>query len=516
VAAVAADFETQLKLAIQQRSKFIGPRLREFPDALDRMIELGTFHLGSQPEDHIPAARNRQLIADVRSWMSQVDGGRGTAAFTDGTTLFNVNSVLKSRSLPHPELLYDLATFVEGAVLFDRIFHLGNPRIEDDVVYGINEALGGDPLVVSLKIDWETHDPYWAQSSSLRVFLTGLWGEVAAYFTELQKTTETDASREAANQIRASWETLLGVPLPDNASLFAYLDRHFDTPVDSLAAQSIDVLRPEPRTFGYRSTGQDARAAYLLANESNQRSCFNLRLADELGLPYLQAWARLPYRRFYEARALRAQSFLATADFLEHEYRKRAESFMNSRVTMQLPFFLSAVLSRISRLDEFFEELAHIRQKAANLRTRRAELDHQVNEGNKHEIDKLKAAMAGETRELTNIYGKIGIASVASGVVAFGAARLGLGGMESLALPAFLFYEAAKGVAHFGVDEAITKASERIFKPEFSVVTDIADAADALTNALPKVGRLWQVKDDGLAEFGARFRRLAELRVGAA
>jgi hypothetical protein len=86
--------------------------------------------------------------------------------------------------------------------------------------------------------------------------------------------------------------------------------------------------------------------------------------------------------------------------------------------------------------------------------------------------------------------------------------------VESLALPAFLLYEAAKGVTHFHVDEVITKAAERILKPEFSVVTDITDAADALTNALPKVGRLWQVEDDKLAEFGSRFRRLADLRPG--
>ena len=434
---MAADFEIQLKLAIQERSQFIGPRLLKFPDALDRVTELGTFHLGYQPEDHVPAVRNSQLIADVRSWMSQVDGGRGTAAFTDGTTLFNVNTVLSSRSLAHPELLYDLATFVEGVVLFDRIFHLGNPRIEDDVVYRINEALGGDPLVVSLKIDWKNHDPYWAQSSPLRVFLTGLWREVATYFTELQKTTATDVSGEAANQIRASWETLLGVSLPDNASLFAYLDSHFDSPVDDLAVQAVDVLRPEPRTFGYQSPRQDARTAYLLANESNQRSRFNLRLADELGLPYLQAWARLPYRHFYEDRAFRAQNFLATANFLEHEYRRRAESFMHSRFTMQLPFFLSAVLSRISSLDEFFEELGHIRHKTGNLRRRRAELDRQLHEGNKHEIDKLKAAIADEARRVTSVYEKIAIAGFASSIVAIGAAQLGLGGLEFFSAACF-------------------------------------------------------------------------------
>jgi len=509
------DFETRLNLAIRGRANFIGPRFGEFPDAFERIVELGTFYLGYQRDDRVPPERNKQLIADVRSWMSQVaDDSLGTAAFTDGTTLFSVNTLLNHRHLPHPELLYDLATFVEGAVLFDKVFHLGNPRIADDVVYRINEALGGDPLVVSLEIDWETHDPYWAQSSPLRIFLTGLWGEVANYFNELEKAAATDVSHEAANRIRASWEALLGVSLPDSRSLFAYLDRHFDTPVDKLAVQAADVLRPEPRSFGYRASGEDVRAAYLLANESNQRSRFNLRLADELGIPYLQTWARLPYRHFYEARAFRAQNFLATADFLDHEYRRRAEAFMDSRVKIQLPFFLSAMLSHVSCLDEFFEELGHLRLKTANLRKRRAELDRQIHEGNKHEIEKLRAAIADEAHEVTNAYGKFPIAGVASSIIAIGAAHLGLGGVESLALPAFLAYTFAEGIAHEGVAEMIKKASERIMKPEFSVITDVADAAAALTNALPKVARLWALKGDTLAEFGPRFARLADLRAG--
>jgi hypothetical protein len=511
---MSADFETRLNRAIRGRANFIGPRFFEFPDAFERLVELGTFHLGSQTEDRVPPERNTQFIADVRSWMSQVaDGSLGTAAFTDGTTLFSVNTLLSDRHLPHPELLYDLATFVEGAVLFDRVFHLGSPRIGGEVVYRLNEALG-DPLVVSLELDWKRHDPYWAQSSPLRIFLTGLWGEVANYFNELEKAAATDVSHEAAHQIRASWEALLGLSLPDSRNLFAYLDRHFDTPVDDLARQAAEVLRPEPRSFGYRATGEDARAAYLLANESNQRSRFNLRLADELGLPYLQTWARLPYRQFYEARAFRAQNFLATADFLDHEYRRRAEAFMASRVKMQLPFFLSAILSRISRLDEFFEELGHLRLKTANLRKRRAELDGQIHEGNEHEIAKLRAALADEAHEVRNAYGRIAIAGVAGSIVAFGAAHLGLGGVESLALPAFLAYTFVEGVAHEGVAETIKKASERIMKPEYSVVTDVADAAAALTNALPKVARLWGLKDDTLAEFGPRFARLTDLRAG--
>jgi hypothetical protein len=511
---MSEDFETRLKLAIHKRAKFIGPRLEDFRDAFERLTEIGTHHLGYRRRDRVPPKKNKQLIREVREWISQVtDGPMGTAAFTDATTLFNVSRLLEDRYLPHPELLYDLATFVEGAILFDRIFHLGNPRIADDAVYRINEAIG-DPLIITVPIDWDKHDPYWLDSSPLRCWLTGLWNEVAGYFNELEKTTPGDLSFDAANNIRASWQALLQVPLPDNGSLFRFLDQYFDTPVDTLAEQAVGLLRAEASSFGYQSRGKSVRAAYLLANESNQRSRFNLRVADELALPYLQSWARLPYRSFYEAQAFRAQNFLATADFLEHEYRSRAEAFMKSRVTLQLPFLLTAVLSRISRLDEFFEELGRIRLKTANLRKRRAELDRQINEGNKLEIEKLRAAVADEARRVMTSDEKIAIAGITGIVVAFGAAQLGLGGIEALALPAFLLYAFTHGVAHKVADEKITKASERLLKPEFSMVTDLAKSAEALTNGLPKVQTLWGVKDARLPEFAVRFGRLAHLRPG--
>jgi hypothetical protein len=158
---MSADFESRLRQAIQTRAKFIGPRFKQFPDALERIIEIGTFYLGYRPEDHLPAQRNSELVEEVQSWISEVLGGPSAGgAFTDGTTLYSVDTLLTHKSLPHPELLYDLATFVEGAVLFDRIFHLKNPGIEDDIVFRINEAIGC-PLVISVPIDWQKHDPYW-------------------------------------------------------------------------------------------------------------------------------------------------------------------------------------------------------------------------------------------------------------------------------------------------------------------------------------------------------------------
>jgi hypothetical protein len=83
-----------------------------------------------------------------------------------------------------------------------------------------------------------------------------------------------------------------------------------------------------------------------------------------------------------------------------------------------------------------------------NLRKFRAELDRQIHEGNKHEIEKLRAATAGEAKSVTSWYEKVATAGIAGSAVAFGAAQLGLGGVDSLVLPAFLVCAFAEGVAH--------------------------------------------------------------------
>ena len=124
-----SDFEAKLRDAIIDRADFIGPRFGELPTALERAIHLGMHYVGAGNPDK-SADLNRQLIRKVQAWTSEVTGGpTHSAAFMDATTLLSVDTVVNDKYLPHPELLYDLATFVEGAVLFDRIFHLGNPRL---------------------------------------------------------------------------------------------------------------------------------------------------------------------------------------------------------------------------------------------------------------------------------------------------------------------------------------------------------------------------------------------------
>ena len=270
-------------------------------------------------------------------------------------------------------------------------------------------------------------------------------------FQELNAPGEFDLVPEMAREIRASWETLLGTELPNTKELFAYFDSHWNSPARDLLLQAIGTLGPEPRTYGY-SPKQHLQAAYRLANELNQRSLFNLRVADELKLPYLQSWGRVPFRNSYQTRSFRAQNFLTTADFLDAEFRSRADTFMKSRTTLQLPFLLSAVLASTSSLDEFFAALAEARFKTAEFRKRRRELDAALAQGNLKVIDKLRAALQEESRRVIGVYPKTGIAAISGMIVACGAMQLGLGGTESLALPALL-YAATHGIVHFLVDE---------------------------------------------------------------
>jgi hypothetical protein len=213
-----------------------------------------------------------------------VGDGHRSAAYMDGTTLYAVDVAVNQKYLPYPEILYDLATFVDGAILYDRIFLLDNYRLED-LDYRFNEALRGtDPLVVRMPIDWQKRDTQWENTSALGSFLTELWMETRDYFDTLRQATSPDPLHDAADEIRASWQHLLETDLPDNKKLFAYLDTQWDSPIDRLLKDTVGILGPELRTYGYRENA-DREIAYRLANESNQRSLFNLRVSDVLRLP---------------------------------------------------------------------------------------------------------------------------------------------------------------------------------------------------------------------------------------
>ena len=87
-----------------------------------------------------------------------------------------------------------------------------------------------DPLIVSLKIDWQNRDPNWGGISAAALLLDRPLGRGGGLLHRAaENAPRPSVSHEAADQIRASWEALLGVSLPDKASsvrLFGCPFRH--------------------------------------------------------------------------------------------------------------------------------------------------------------------------------------------------------------------------------------------------------------------------------------------------
>jgi hypothetical protein len=96
----------------------------------------------------------RKQFSVVRKWIQHVsDSNRINAVYLDTTTLYTVIKLALEPSnngyYITPETLFDLSTFVNAVILFDRVFHLENKNLDS---IRVNEALGNEPIVISLPI----------------------------------------------------------------------------------------------------------------------------------------------------------------------------------------------------------------------------------------------------------------------------------------------------------------------------------------------------------------------------
>jgi hypothetical protein len=138
---VSRLIQERLKNAIKKDVEFRAEGFDEFPDALERTIEFGTFYLGPAHPSGIEKSLNERLISEVRDWVREfVDSDRINTAFMDATTLYTVKELLKGGYFAYPEALFDLSTFVNVVILFDRVFHLENSNIAE-LAEDLNEAI---------------------------------------------------------------------------------------------------------------------------------------------------------------------------------------------------------------------------------------------------------------------------------------------------------------------------------------------------------------------------------------
>jgi hypothetical protein len=387
-----------------------------------------------------------------------------------------------------PTTLLDLATFVNATVLFDRVFHLENHRLDS---LSLNEAMGNQPIVLALPVASFTGGFHGDSVHSLGAILRTLWDNTKKHIDNVMSAThERDLLHGELTAMTAGWQTLLDLPQLDIDFLrnrtWHVASEQWSSDGPQLLKELVwavdETLRAALTKRVLRQTSPYNIRNYLydLIAESNYRSLFNQSVASLLALPYMPNSMRLPYRRYLYDQTQELSRQLLTLRFIEEQYRQRATAFFSD--ALRVPFFLGAVLQRISDRREFFEVLAEIRAQAAGFRQIRAELDAQLQDGSARTAEKLKTALSREAQSLVKALPYAPTAAALVGVIAkFGSMT------QPMALAAIgvltLFSRFRK--------EDFQELAERIMQPEFWFLTNIKDSAFELMNAYPKICRLW-------------------------
>jgi hypothetical protein len=415
-------------------------------------------------------------ISLLRDWVGEVSNSTpGTSVFMDNTTLYSGFSLVggsgRTRSLSANTLL-DLDTFVRCAILFDHISHLeaagslrGEAHYFDSRI--LNEELGNEPVIIPIPVDPGSYN------EGVSAVLSDLFDEVeatAAAFSRQAGSTAIVAERET---ILHSWELLLGrsLTLADLDDVESR-DRNWASSGPALLNSLLNWLGDdEDAVF----SGMEDVSDFI--SEANCRSLFNTRVAGMLDLPYAPNTTRIPYRSHLFSTAMIAHDALQDVREIEETFRDLAANYLTPG-SIELPFFLSAVLARTKSLDDFFTNVAELRSQAAPYRRHRAELLDALSARRTKDIDKLRAAVRDDGSKLTGAVAS-GSAAVVMGSVAalgHGLAPWIIGGLK----------------AALGLDQEKRRLiGRRLFRPEFWFVTSTATSARALIDSWPAIDRLW-------------------------
>jgi hypothetical protein len=435
----------------------------------------------------------RRKFEEVQEWMHLVGDEPGlNAAYLDTTTLYTVDRLILAREpVIAPPTLLDLATFVNSTVLFDHVFHLENDHIDS---LRLNEAMDNQRIVLKLPVSSFAGGLHGDTVHSLGSILRALWYETKLYIDDILSATDhRDVLHRDLVEITAAWQVLLGLPQMDDALLE---HRHAQVAGGEWASDGPELLAglvravDESQSFlvtrhVLRETSPENVRQYLydLVAEANYRGLFNQAVASLLGLPYLPNSTRLPFRRYLFGRAQIVSRELLSLRVIEDQYRQRAATYFTQE-TLRLPFFLAAIVERISDLGEFFEVLADVRAKASGFRQIRAELDDRLRDGSVTAVEKLRAALGREASHLCKLLPWAPTAGALAAVLA------SLGSAHSVvALAAIGVLTQASQYRR----EDIQRLIQRIVAPEFWFLTDLKESASELMNAYPKVCKLWRV-----------------------
>lgn len=423
--------------------------------------------------------------ADLRAladWRPSDENSRNSV-YMDATTVGIADRLLAGdRRWLTPLTLWDLAAFADRVIMSDRIYYAGEHLVP---AARLNQLLGDEAFVSLPPLTEAGHGvPQRLYGKSLEAYRELV--SPLAHQRELPPGTYwADAVREVAD----AWALVTGRAVRPGEALAPCEARGWFTP-------KLTLLR-DPYCDDLPSLSEGYCAPVL--GDVTFRAHAAQSFANLLGLPYAPATARMPFRHYFCRRGWDLEDKLLTGDAANRAYRELARE-----QDLVLPVFLAVALADARRIEDVWTRLAELRTQARRFRRHRLELDEALALGDASDTSRqLLMAVRSEAVTLTEACGH-GFSLVAKIV-----------GRLTRATPAQLPEEIATlmGIASSEVPADLRQRLWwQCFRPELRFLIQVRSQSREMTDALPKIGRLWGLPPGRAKGFRDRFEQLGRLR----
>lgn len=478
--------------------------------SVEALVDLGV-PLSSASAHTEPGLR---ALREYRSRVAEDSGG----GWMDNTTIVTAGALMSEEA---PDAfsaltLWDLVTFFDAIVGFERIYHHEHPGVDDAE---INRRLGGDvfkPIPLPVQGPGATHllpDPW----DGPHRFMYEVWDQGCGWLKRLSLSASSrNLNGLQLAAVRDAWALALDRPdlTAEEIVDCEELSTNWVSPSDMLLQQMVDVTHVDDSTIwldpGDRDRELAERRAEVglppiasrrgrLLTELNLRSYTNQRIADFFGLAYVPGAGRVPFRKYLYDRAVAVQHRLAAVELLDQSYAEIA-----GEVRLRLPVFLAIAVRQAAKPEALWDVLASLRSEARPYRQIRWDLDVALARRDLKEVRRLAKALNTDVDSVLAIAGDV---VAASSVAAIG--QVARGDVTGIATGVAAVQAAGTKLLDSSIADRL---AWRLRRPHLLWINDVMDEAKHLTEALPDVARLWAVPELEKARFAARFHKMGELQ----
>ena len=428
----------------------------------------------------------------------------GSAAFVDTTTLHSALPLLSASDGPlTPINLLDLCTVIDAIVMFDQVIYFAG---EPSPTPGLKCLPGLESVSHEIEDPAGGHGDYVGSA----VF-GGFWDEAKSFFSGLRsaRTAVAVGEREA---LEHGWKSVLGIT-PDLA---------LGDPSDPVPGVYASEISRNLSRLGATTSDEPAAMIARTVGASNILGYVNERIANMIELPYLPNIARIPAVRGYRvSRGERVARELAALDIVNEAYRKRLAAYAELG-SIRLPLLSAAVFAKNpSTPEELVQAISDLRKKAKRLREYRREharlLLHadEATKGKKAMGKAFSSSVQLRTaveRESVRLGDAFGIPAVLGGL-AGGAPSFVSAPVNHLVLAVSILAGAVVPPA----ERIANVVRERLFHPHLWLLTNLAESAQAVTDARLRraMTTIWRVDDAQADNLTRRLNQLGETGIVA-